>query len=383
MTKHIHSDDERESPSLALLRQADEAGVRLTHAMAEGVANGRPRMMAYVAGLIAVRGRRPVVQPRFDGGPVRPGQVYTGNEQGPESVVTADGRSQPLGDGRPSTFTVSQPAVVVPHEAETKTDAVNPSTTNPTGGTLGPPQWDDTGEHPGSLGGPMPVILHTNGSAPAAPEAPRQPMKDPGRTLGNAQAPRPAAMPDYSSQGQPLSPVHKAMIDNAILALDQTPAKGYAEDLKRMVKEGRVRIDPGLDQMEEYTSGRTWFGGGGFSLNPRLFTAPSNAAPGSLIAAIAENLAHEYEHTRQWKDPLRRERQAFQEGYLRFGPYVKPGSDGGTWGPLEWQPHETGHQVYEAVKGDYDKHYVHGDRRFPIAPYLTRQGWSGNGNMVP
>ena len=81
MTKHIHTDYEHESPSLALLRQAGEA-------------NGHPRMMAYVAGLIAVRGRRPVVQPRFDGGPVQPGQVYTGNEQGPESVVTADGRSQ-------------------------------------------------------------------------------------------------------------------------------------------------------------------------------------------------------------------------------------------------------------------------------------------------
>ena len=110
-----------------LERQAEEAGVRLTPGMAEGLARGNARMIAYVADLIALRGLKPAVQPRYDGGPVQPGQAYTGNEHGPEGVVTGDGVMRPLGDGSPGIFTPAQAGVVVPH-AQYVQDAARPAT---------------------------------------------------------------------------------------------------------------------------------------------------------------------------------------------------------------------------------------------------------------
>ena len=53
-----------------LLAQVDHAGITLTPGMAEGVERGHPRMIAYVANLVALRGKRPAIEPREDGGPL-------------------------------------------------------------------------------------------------------------------------------------------------------------------------------------------------------------------------------------------------------------------------------------------------------------------------
>ncbi len=99
-----------------LFQQAEDADIRLTPGMAEGLARGNPRMIAYVADLISLRGRRPAIETRHDGGAMQPGKTYTVNENGPEAVVDWDGQVKSMGDGRPALMQPQKPAVVLPNK---------------------------------------------------------------------------------------------------------------------------------------------------------------------------------------------------------------------------------------------------------------------------
>ena len=118
-----------------LLAQVDHAGINLTPGMAEGVARGNPRMIAYVANLVALRGKRPAIEPREDGGPLEPKKTYTINENQKETVVGKDGSTSTINDGKPATFTATQPGYVLPDYAKgdwrsyTKTDSSTPPAT--------------------------------------------------------------------------------------------------------------------------------------------------------------------------------------------------------------------------------------------------------------
>ncbi len=109
-----------------LFHQADAAGIRLTLAMAEGLANGSPRMIAYVADLIAVRGLRPAIETRHDGGQLEPGKTYTVNENGPETVIGSTGDAHLLGNGSPALVTASHPGMVLPVSASRGGQALRP-----------------------------------------------------------------------------------------------------------------------------------------------------------------------------------------------------------------------------------------------------------------
>ena len=114
----VHPAERDDEPAVRRLeRQAEEAGIRLTPGMAEGLARGNARMIAYVADLIALRGLKPAVQPRYDGGPVEPGQTYTMNENGPEALVGRDGSVSTPGNGSPVTIMPRQPGTVLPNAA--------------------------------------------------------------------------------------------------------------------------------------------------------------------------------------------------------------------------------------------------------------------------
>ena len=110
----------REQPAQAvdrLLQQAEEADIRLTPGMAEGLANGNPRMIAYVADLIAVRGIHPAIETRHDGGPLEPGETYTVNEDGPEAVIKSNGDVSGIGDGSPALVMAGHAGMVLPAAA--------------------------------------------------------------------------------------------------------------------------------------------------------------------------------------------------------------------------------------------------------------------------
>ncbi len=147
----------REQPGHAvdrLFHQAEEADIRLTPAMAEGLARGHPRMIAYVADLISLRGRRPAVEPRHDGGAVQPGKTYTVNENGPEAVVDWDGKVKSMGDGRPALMQPQKPAVVLPNNQSIPGSAGLPSAPG----------------IPASLAWPTPTPTPTPTPAPPAPD---------------------------------------------------------------------------------------------------------------------------------------------------------------------------------------------------------------------
>lgn len=113
-----------------LFQQAERAGIRLTPGLVAGLAQGDPRAIAYLADMIAGMGGRPAVEPRYEGGEVKPGGTYTVNERGPEAVVNTDGKVRQVGDGRPSIMEVQEPGYVVP---------VNPPPATPT--NMGGPKY--------------------------------------------------------------------------------------------------------------------------------------------------------------------------------------------------------------------------------------------------
>ena len=150
--------------------------------VAEGVERGNPRMIAYVANLVALRGKRPAIEPREDGGPLEPKKTYTINENQKEAVVGKDGSTSTINDGKPATFTATQPGYVLPDyakgdwQAYTKPDSISPrkvasvdswdvnSAPGMGGPAFGAPHLDDTPSMPGTLSGPMPVMPRLRGT---------------------------------------------------------------------------------------------------------------------------------------------------------------------------------------------------------------------------
>ena len=106
--------------------------------MAEGVERGNPRMIAYVANLVALRGKRPAIEPRENGGPLEKDKTYTINESQKETVVGADGSTSTINDGKPATFTAKQPGYVLPDFTHFDT---NSYTQSPPQGPLRPGPW--------------------------------------------------------------------------------------------------------------------------------------------------------------------------------------------------------------------------------------------------